>query len=77
MYPLAKIFFYIEILTWPPTLNSGSLSLECNSIGSINVLSSTSTGFIVIVLWYVLFHSFAKSSNLSIYTFFDTEVIYL
>ena len=31
------------------------------------------TGFILIVLWYVLLHLFTMSSNLSIYTFFDIE----
>ena len=37
----------------------------------------TSTGFILIVLWYVLLYLLTMSSNLSIYTFFETEVMYL
>ena len=37
----------------------------------------TSTGFILIVLWFVLFYLLATSSNLSKYTFFETEVIYI
>ena len=44
---------------------------------SIYVLSLTSTSFILIVLWYVLLYSPTISSNLLIYTFFDTEVMYL
>ena len=35
------------------------------------------TGFILIVLWYVLLYSPTVSSNLSIYTLFDTGVMYL
>ena len=36
-----------------------------------------STGFILIVLWYVLLYLLTISSNLSIYRFFETEVKYL
>ena len=72
---------YLDIFTWLLTSNLGFLSLnpllEWNSTESIHELSLTSTGFILIVLWYVLFYSFIISSNLSIYTFFDTEVMYL
>ena len=50
--------------------------LEFNSIESIYVLSLTSTGFMLIVLWYVLLYSFTISSNLLIYTFFYIEVTY-
>ena len=45
-------------------------SAECDSIKSIYVLSLTSTGLILMALWYVLLYSFAISSNLLIYTFF-------
>ena len=44
---------------------------------SIYVLGFTSTGFALIVLWYALLYVLTISSNLSIYTFLDTEVIYL
>ena len=37
----------------------------------------TSVDFILIVLWYVLLYLFATSSNLSVYTFFETEVVCL
>ena len=74
MYPSAKIFLYLEILAWLPILNFGSLSLTSYS-KSIYVLSLTSTGFILFVLWCVLLCSFTISSNLSIYTFFDIAVI--
>ena len=81
VHSLAKLFFYLEILTWSPTLNLGSLSstslLACYSIEWIYVLSSTSAGFILIVLWYILLYSFTTSFNLSIYTFFDIEVMTL
>ena len=43
----------------------------------IYILYLTSTGFIFIVLRYVLLYSRTISSNLLIYTFFDTEVTYL
>ena len=37
----------------------------------------TSVDFILIVLWYVLLYLFTTSSNLSVYTFFETEVVCL
>ena len=37
----------------------------------------TSTGVILMVLWYVLLYLLTMSSNLSIYTFFDIEAMYL
>ena len=54
VYPLAKIFLYLEILTWSSSLNLGSLSLT-SFLKSRYVLSLTSTGSILIVLWHVLF----------------------
>ena len=73
--PLAKL--YLEIPSWSPTLNLRSLQffslLECNSIESIYVLNLTSTGLILILLWYVLLYSLTMSFNLSIYAFFDIK----
>ena len=37
----------------------------------------TSVDFILIVLWYVLLYLFTTSSNLLVYTFFETEVVCL
>ena len=37
----------------------------------------TSTGFILIALWYVLLYLLTLSSNLLICTYFDFEAIYL
>ena len=44
---------------------------------SICMLEITSTGFILIVLWCILLYWLTVLSNLSINTFFDTEVISL
>ena len=41
------------------------------------MLDFISKGFILMVLWYVLLYSLTISSNLSIYIFFNIEVIYL
>ena len=41
------------------------------------VLDFTLTGFILIALYYVLLYLFTISSNSSIYTFLDTEVMIL
>ena len=41
------------------------------------MLGFTSTISILIVLWYALFYLFTMSFNLSIYTFFETEAMYL
>ena len=49
VYPLAKIFFYLEIYTWPPTLNLGSFLFD-SSLYSAKESFVTSTGFIFIVL---------------------------
>ena len=72
VYPLAKMFFYFDTLTWSPTFNFGYFSLT-SLLELIFVLPLTPTGFILIVLWYVLFYSFTISSNQS---FFDTAVIF-
>ena len=37
----------------------------------------TSTGFILFVLWHVLFYLLVISPNLSIYKFFDVKVIFI
>ena len=53
---------YFTITNFKSSLTS---LLECNSIESIYVWS---TGFILIILWYVLLYSFTISSNF--YTYF-------
>ena len=68
--------FVFDILIWSPTLNLGSLSLLFLPESNYR-LFLTSAGFIVIVLWYILLYLFPISSNLSIYTFYDIEVMYL
>ena len=70
------MFLYVHILTISSILNSGSLSL-IPSLKVICVTDFTSTGLILIFLWYVLLYIFPLSSNLLIYSFFDIEVIYL
>ena len=55
VYALAKMFLYFYILTWSPILNSGSLSLTFLP-KLIYVLSLTSIGFTLIVLWYALLY---------------------
>ena len=62
VYPLAKMFFYFDTLTWSPTFNFGYFSLT-SLLELIYVLPLTPNGFILIVLWYVLFYSFTISSN--------------
>ena len=44
---------------------------------NIYMLEFTSKGFILMVLLYTLLYLLTMSSNLSIYKFFDIEVIYL
>ena len=73
---LEKTFSYFDILTISPILNLGYLSLNF-LLESVYVLDFTLTGFILIVLCYVLLYLFTISSNLSIYTFFETEGTYL
>ena len=73
-------FFKIVFMFWysymVANLNLGSLSFFSTS-KIIDVHECTSTGFILIVLWYVLLCLLTISSNLSIYTFFDIKFIYL
>ena len=71
-----KIFLYLDILTIWRTLNSGSLSL-ISWLEPIHELGFIWTRFILIILWYVLLYLLTISTNLSIYTFFDIEVMYL
>ena len=75
VHPFTKIFLYFEIRTSSPALDLGSLSLT-SFLKSIYVLSLTSTGFILIVLWYVLLYSFTISFSFSIDRFFDIEVMF-
>ena len=67
---------YFDILTISLILKLGSLLL-ISLVESIYVFDFTSTGFILIVLWYVLLYLSNISSHLSIYTFFEIEVMYL
>ena len=64
-------YLYFDVLTWLPTLNLGSFSLFYLP-EPIWVLSYILTGFILIVLWL---HLLTIPSNLSIYTFFDIDVM--
>ena len=66
------MFFYVFILTISPILNLGSLSL-ISLIQRIYVFDFTSTGLILIVLWYVLLYLLTISSNLSLYKLFETR----
>ena len=66
------MFLYFDILTLLTILNFGSSSL-ISLLESIYVLDFTSTDFFLIILSYVLLCLLTISSNLSIYTFFDTE----
>ena len=67
---------YFDILTISLILKLGSLLLV-SLVESIYVFDFTSTGFILIVLWYVFIYLSNISSHLSIYTFFEIEVMYL
>ena len=67
---------YFDILTISLILKLGSLLLV-SLVESIYVFDFTSAGFILIVLWYVLLYLSNISSHLSIYTFFEIEVMYL
>ena len=67
---------YFDILTISLISNLGSLLLV-SLVESIYVFDFTSTGFILIVQWYVLFYLSNMSSHLSIYMFFEIEVMYL
>ena len=70
------MFLYFDILTLLTILNFGSSSL-ISLLESIYVLDFTSTDFILIILSYVLLCLLTISSNLSIYTFFDTENLFV
>ena len=67
---------YFDILTISLILKLGPLLLV-SLVESIYVFDFTSAGFILIVLWYVLLYLSNISSHLSIYTFFEIEVMYL
>ena len=64
VYPVALMFLYFEILTWSPTLNLGSISLE-STFYSAQQLDLTSIGLILIVLWNVLLYLLTISSKTS------------
>ena len=64
----ANILLYFDILVWSPTLNIEP-SLLFFLFKSIYMFGFTSTGFVLIVLWYVLLYLLIISSNLSIYLF--------
>ena len=67
------MFLYFDALTWSPASNLGSYWLFSLS-KSIYMLDFTSTGFTLILLWYLLLYLLTISSNLSMYTFFDFDV---
>ena len=69
-YPLAKMFLHYDILTWSPTLNLGSFLLF---FVKVNICA----WLYINRLHFALLYLFTISSNLSIYTFCDIEVIYL
>ena len=59
VYHLAKIFFYFEILTWPPTLNLGSLSLtsflkSCIIFNINRFHLNCSVVCIIILIYYII-----------------------
>ena len=56
-------------------LNLGPL-LIISLLETINAFDFTSTSFILIVPCYVLLYLLTIPSNLSIFTFFETEVMY-
>ena len=70
------MFLYFDVLTESRILNLEFLLL-ISLLDSIYVFDSTSKGFILIVLWHLLSYLLTVSSNLSIQTFFETEVVYL
>ena len=73
MYAFAKTFLYFDILT-SRILNLGFLSISL--LESIFMFYFTSTGFILIVLCYVLLYLLTKSSNLSIIKFFELTLCF-
>ena len=72
---LAKMLLYFDILTWLPSLNFG-IFLLFSLLKPIYMLSFTSASFFLMVLWDMVLYLWTMSSNLSIYTFFDIEVLY-
>ena len=73
---LQKCFIYFDTLRLLPSLNLGSLLL-ISLLESIYLFDLTSTCFILVVLRYVLLYLLIVSSNLSICTYFETEVMYV
>ena len=70
------MFLYFDVLTESRILNLEFLLL-ISLLDSIYVFDSTPKGFILIALWHLLSYLLTVSSNLSIQTFFETEVMYL
>ena len=62
-----KNVFVLDILTWSPTWNLASSSFFF--LYWMKFLNFTSTGFILIVLWYILLCLLTISSNLSTHSF--------
>ena len=75
VYPLANIFFNLDILNLSLTLNLALFSL-CSSICTL-LSSLTSFGFILILLCQVLLYLLTASSKTSCYTFLLVAVICL
>ena len=71
---LQHFFWYFDILTWSPTL---SLRSFFSVLKSIHMLDCTSIDSILMVLYYAWLYLLTISANLSRYTFFDIEFIYL
>ena len=71
----AKATLYFDILKLSQILSLRFLLLTF-LLESINVFDLRSSGVALDVVWYVLLCLLTISSNLSIYTFFETEVIY-
>ena len=63
VYPFAKIFLYVHILIISAIFNLESFSLY-SWLESRYFYDFTSTGFILIVLWYEVLHLLMISSNL-------------
>ena len=70
------MFLCYYILTWLPTSNLGSLYLFSRRKLKY-VLDLISIDIILIVLWQVLLYLISTLFNLSIYTFFDIETMYM
>ena len=71
----AKMFLYSDILTWSSTLNLGPFLFL---FIKVNICTWLYIKWLnLMVLWYLLLYLLTVSSNLSIYTFFDIEVIFI